>query len=165
LHSDTYVEKFKLLQYPKLSDKLCKAIGENFKDTKPNVIVGAAVGGIIISHSVGRFLSTRSIFAERVDKKLEFRRGFNIEPGERVLIVDDVVTTGGSIYELMDLVSKHKGVLMGIGVLIDRSGQKADFGVPYFPLVNLDIPTHNPDDCPLCAKDIPITSRGRTGKK
>ncbi len=164
-HSDTYVEKFKLLQYPALTDKLCKAIAEKFEDTKPHVIVGAATGGIIISHGVGRFLSTRSIFAERVDKELVFRRSFSIEKGERVLIVDDVITTGGSIFELIDLVVQSGGVVMGIGALIDRSDGKIDFGFPFFSLVSLDIPSYEPDDCPQCAQNIPLTSRGRTGKK
>jgi len=165
LHSDTYVEKFKVLQYPLLTDKLSKDIAEHFRKTKPHVIVGAATGGIIISHSIGRFLSTRSIFAERENKNLVLRRGFDIKPGERVLIVDDVVTTGGSIYELMDLVTKKGGILMGIGVFIDRSGEKVDFGDSYFPLITMDIPTYKPEECPLCASNIPLTTRGRTGKK
>lgn len=165
LHSDTYVEKFKILQYPLLTDKLCKAIADHFNKTKPHVVVGAAIGGIIISHVVARFLSTRSIFAERIDSNLVFRRGFSIEKGERVLIVDDIVTTGGSIFELLDLVAEQGGAVKGIGLLIDRSGGKADFGVPTFPLVTLDIPTYSPDDCPLCAANIPLTTRGRTGKK
>ncbi len=166
LHSPTYVEKFKVLQYPLLTDKLCKAIAEHFSKAKPHVIVGAATGGIIISHSVGRFLSTRSIFAERDENgKLVFRRGFSIEPGERVLIVDDVVTTGGSIYELLDLVNDSGGVVMGIGVMIDRSGGKVEFGVDYVPLLRLDIPTYKPEKCPLCKEGVAMTSRGRTGKK
>jgi len=164
-HSDTYIEKFKLLQYPLLTDKLCKAIAENFEDSKPHVVVGAATGGIIISHGVGRFLTTRSIFAERVDKELVFRRGFSIKKGERVLIVDDVVTTGGSIFELIDLVAKNGGVIMGIGTLIDRSAGKIDLGFPHYSLVSLDIPSYESDKCPQCANDIPLTSRGRTGKK
>jgi len=164
LHSPTYVEKFKLLQYPLLTDKLCKAIAEYFAAAKPHVVVGAATGGIIISHGVARFLSCRSIFAEREDGKLVFRRGFTIEHGERVLIVDDVVTTGGSIFELLDLVDQKGGVLMGIGVLIDRSGGKVDFGDSYYPLVRMDIPAYTPTDCPLCRAQIPMTSRGRTGK-
>ncbi|MCD6205337.1 MAG: orotate phosphoribosyltransferase [Candidatus Marinimicrobia bacterium] len=163
-HSDTYVEKFKLLQYPLLTDKLCKAIADNFEESKPHVVVGAATGGIIISHGVGRFLSTRSIFAERVEKGLAFRRGFSIKKGERVLIVDDVVTTGGSIFELIDLVVVHGGVIMGIGTLIDRSGGKIDFGFPHFSLVSLDIPSYEPEKCPQCLQNIPLTSRGRTGK-
>ena len=164
-HSDTYVEKFKLLQYPLLTDKLCKSIAEHFESTKPHVIVGAAIGGIIISHGVGRVLTTRSIFAEREEKSLVFRRGFAIKKGERVLIVDDIITTGGSIIELIDLVVKNGGVIMGIGALIDRSGGKIDFGFPFYSLVSLDIPSYGPEKCPQCADGIPITTRGRTGKK
>jgi orotate phosphoribosyltransferase len=165
LHSDTYVEKFKILQYPLLTDKLCKPIAKRFVKTKPNVVLGAATGGIIISHTVGRFLSTRSIFAERGDGELTLRRSFNIEKEEKVLIVDDVMTTGGSILELMDLVKNNDGLIVGVGVLIDRSVEKIDLGVPIFSLVVLDIPTYKPDECPLCRENIPLTSRGRTGKK
>jgi len=165
LHSDTYVEKFQLLKYPKLTDQICRGIADHFQHTKPSVVVGAATGGIPISQSVARELSARSIFAERVDGDLIFKRGFRIEQGEKVLIVDDVVTTGGSIYELMDLVKDNNGVIMGIGVIIDRSGKKIDFGVDYHPLVKMDIPTYKPEECPLCEEGVEITSRGRTGKK
>ncbi len=164
LHSDTYVEKFKLLQFPKLTDIICKEIADHFEDKKPSVILGAATGGIIISQAVGRELTTRSIFAERVDGELILRRGFKINKGERVLIVDDVVTTGGSIYELLDLVTEYGGQIMGVGTLIDRSGKNIDFGTEYFPVVKYDIPVYKPENCPLCASNTPMTSRGRTGK-
>ncbi|MCF7886181.1 MAG: orotate phosphoribosyltransferase [Candidatus Marinimicrobia bacterium] len=165
LHSPTYVEKFQLLKYPKLTDKICKGIADHFKNTSPSVVLGAATGGIPISQSVGRELSNRSIFAERVDGQLTLKRGFKIEQGEKVLIVDDVVTTGGSIYELMDLVKNNDGIIMGIGVIIDRSGKKIDFGVDYHPLVKMDIPAYESENCPLCQDGIELTSRGRTGKK
>lgn len=164
LHSVTYVEKFKVLQFPLLCDKLCKGIAENFTSLSPNVVLGAATGGIIISHSVGRALSARSIFAERENNELVLRRGFGISAGERVVIVDDVVTTGGSLLELIDLVVKYGGHILGIGVLIDRSGGKIDFGFPFHSLITLDIPTFKPAECPQCKANIPLTARGRTGK-
>ncbi len=165
LHSDTYVEKFKMLQFPLLCDTLCKGIADHFASTKPSVVLGAATGGIVISHSVGRVLATRSIFAEREETQLTLRRGFNIESGERVLIVDDVLTTGGSLFELIDLVLKYSGVIAGIGVIIDRSGGKVDFGFPFFALIAMAIPAYRPEDCPLCAAGTPLTTRGRSGKK
>lgn len=171
LHSDTYVEKFRILQFPLLTEKLCKAIAENFSSSAPHVVVGAATGGIILSHVVARFLACRSIFAEHEENSLLFRRGFVIQKGERVLIVDDVVTTGGSIFEMIDLVLAQGGIIKGIGVLIDRSGGKVDFNppsrikFPYFPLIKLDIPTYKPSECPNCRAGITLTSRGRTGKK
>jgi orotate phosphoribosyltransferase len=164
LHSATYIEKFKVLQYPLVTEKLCRGLAEHFADTKPHVIVGAAIGGIIISHVVARFLSCRSIFAERENGTLLFKRGFQIEPKERVLIVDDIITTGGSIFELIDLVTKTDCHVIGIGALIDRSGGKVDFGLPTFPLITMDIPVFKPEDCPLCADKVPLTARGRTGK-
>jgi len=165
LHSATYVEKFKILQFPLLCDKLCKGIADNFMKASPNVVLGAATGGIIISHSVGRILSSRSIFAERENNELVLRRGFNIESGERVVIVDDVVTTGGSLLELIDLVVKYGGHILGIGVLIDRSGGKIDFGFPFHSLISMEIPTYKPAECPQCLAGIPLTARGRTGKQ
>jgi len=165
LHSDTYIEKFKVLQFPALCDQLCRGIADHFAATKPGVVLGAATGGIVISHSVARFLNTRTIFAEREESNLTLRRGFSIGEGERVLIVDDVVTTGGSIFELIDLVLKHKGLIVGIGVIINRSETKIDFGFPFYPLISLTIPAYRPEACPQCAANVPLTSRGRTGKK
>jgi len=165
LHSDTYIEKFRVLEYPLLTEKLCKAIAEHFQETKPHLVVGAATGGVIISHVVARLLTCRSIFAERENDRLTFRRGFKINPKERVLIVDDVLTTGSSLYELIDLVVKQEGMIVGIGVFIDRSGGRANFGIPYFPLLKLDIPVYKPEECPLCRQNVPLEVRGRTGKR
>ncbi|MCI6781666.1 MAG: orotate phosphoribosyltransferase, partial [Dialister sp.] len=110
-----------------------------------------------------RLLGVRSIFTERENGKMTLRRGFKVAPGEKVLIVEDIVTTGGSIKEVVDVVNEAKGDIVGIGLLVDRSGGKADFGVPQekvYPLLHLTVPTYKPEECPLCKEGAPITERG-----
>ncbi len=164
-HSPHYVEKFNVLQQPKYTEKLCKALAEHFKDEKIETVVGPMTGGIILAHEVGKALNTRAIFTERVDGKMTFRRGFTLHEGERVLIVEDIVTTGGSVREVIDVVKNFGGVPVAVGLLVDRSGGKSDFGdVPNFALLHMDVETYEPEDCPLCKKNIPLTKRGSTGK-
>ena len=165
LHSPHYVEKFNVLQHPKYTEKLCKALAEHFKDQNIETVVGPVTGGIILAHETGKALNTRAIFTERVEGKMTFRRGFTLHEGERVLIVEDIVTTGGSVREVIDVVKKFGGVPVAVGLLVDRSGGKVNFGdVPSFALLHMDVETYEPENCPLCKKNIPITKRGSTGK-
>ena len=165
-HSPHYVEKFNVLQQPKYTEKLCKAMAEHFKDANIETVVGPVTGGIILAHETGKALGTRAIFTERVEGKMTFRRGFTLHEGERVLIVEDVVTTGGSVREVIDVVKEFGGVPVAVAMLVDRSGGKVDFGdVPNFALLHMDVETYEPEDCPLCKKNIPLTKRGSTGKK
>ncbi len=165
LHSPHYVEKFNVLQHPEYTEKLCKAMAEKFKDAKINTVVGPVTGGIILAHEVGKALGTRAIFTERENGKMTFRRGFALEKGERVLIVEDIVTTGGSVKEVIDVVKSEGGVPVAVSVLVDRSGGKADFGdVPFTALLKMDVETYSPENCPLCKDGVPMTKRGRTGK-
>jgi orotate phosphoribosyltransferase len=160
LHSDTYLEKFAALQYPDLTQKLCDMIAARFADDRVQVVVGPATGGILLAHGVGKVLGTRAIFSEREDGRMTFRRGFAIAPGERVLIVEDVVTTGGSVLEVLNLVKDCEGDIVGVGYLVDRSGGKAEFGVRAEPLMRLEAQAWSADQCPLCAAKQPFTSRG-----
>lgn len=163
LHSPRYVEKFNVLQHPEYTEELCREIAEHFKDKGIQTVIGPATGGIILSQVTARILGVRSIFTEREKGVMTLRRGFHIDPGEKVLIVEDIVTTGGSIKEVVDVVNKAKGDIVGIGLLVDRSGGKADFGVPddkVFALLHLTVPTYKPEECPLCKAGIPITERG-----
>ena len=165
-HSQFYVEKFNVLQQPKYTEKLCQAIAEHFKDAKIETVVGPVTGGIILAHETGKALGTRAIFTERVDGKMTFRRGFKLHEGERVLIVEDIVTTGGSVREVIDVVKEFGGVPVAVAMLVDRSGGKATFDdVPNFALLHMNVETFEPEDCPLCKKNIPLTKRGSTGKK
>lgn len=165
LHSPHYVEKFNVLQHPAYTAQLCAAMAEKFKDAQIETVVGPVTGGILLAHETGKSLGTRAIFTERVDGKMTFRRGFSLRAGERVLIVEDIVTTGGSIKEVIEVVKAAGAVPVAVSMLVDRSGGKANFGdVPSTALLTMDVETYSPDTCPLCAKGIPMTKRGRTGK-
>ena len=165
LHSPHYVEKFNVLQHPAYTAQLCAAMAEKFKDAEIETVVGPVTGGILLAHETGKSLGTRAIFTERVDGKMTFRRGFSLREGERVLIVEDIVTTGGSIKEVIEVVKAAGAVPVAVSMLVDRSGGKADFGdVPHTALLTMDVETYSPDTCPLCAKGVPMTKRGRTGK-
>ncbi len=165
LHSPRYVEKFNVLQKPVYTEKLCKAMAEKFKDANIETVVGPVTGGILLAHETGKALGTRAIFTERENGKMTFRRGFTLHEGERVLIVEDIVTTGGSIREVIDVVKAHGGIPVAVSMLVDRSGGKATFGdVPSTALLHMDVQTYKPEECPLCKVGTPMTKRGRTGK-
>ena len=165
LHSPHCVEKFNMLQHPAYTEKLCQAMAEKFKDQNIQTVVGPVTGGILLAHETGKALGTRAIFTERENGKMTFRRGFSLQPGERVLIVEDIVTTGGSIKEVIDVVKAQGGIPVAVSMLVDRSGGKASFGdVPCTALLHLNVETYKPEECPLCKQGIPMTKRGRTGK-
>ena len=165
LHSPRYVEKFNVLQKPVYTEKLCKAMAEKFKDANIQTVVGPVTGGILLAHETGKALGTRAIFTERENGKMTFRRGFKLHEGERVLIVEDIVTTGGSIREVIDVVKENGGIPVAVSMLVDRSGGKATFGdVPATALLHMDVQTYKPEECPLCKAGVPMTKRGRTGK-
>jgi orotate phosphoribosyltransferase len=162
-HSSAYVEKMQVLQHPELCGKLCEAIAEKFRDLKPDVVVGPAIGGIILAYEVARALGVRGIFLEREDGKFTLRRGFEIGPNEKALLVEDIVTTGTSVFEMLDALPKEKaeGRLVGIGYLVDRSGGDVKFNVGrQEALMHLDLPTWDPSTCPLCKEGKPLTKRG-----
>ncbi len=165
LHSPHYVEKFNVLQHPEYTQRLCEAMAEKFKDADIETVVGPVTGGVLLAHETGKALGTRAIFTERENGKMTFRRGFSLHEGERVLIVEDVVTTGGSIQEVIDVVKEHGGIPVAVSMLVDRSGGKAKFGdIPCTALLHMDVETYAPEECPLCKEGIPMTKRGRTGK-
>ncbi len=160
LHSGMYVEKFQVLQYPKATEKLCEGFAEKFKDEKIDVVIGPVTGGIILAHETAKHFGTRAIFAERDNGRMTIKRGFEIQPGERVLIVEDIVTTGGSVMEVIDVVREWGGIVAGVAMLVDRSGGTVDFGVPAKALLTLKIDTFTPENCPLCKAGTPLVKRG-----
>ena len=157
LHSPIYWEKFRVLQYPGYTEQLCRKISTHFQKQRVQVVAGPTTGGIILAFEVARQLGIRGIFAEKEGAtERAFRRGFSISSGERVLIVDDILTTGNSIGEVMTAVTNQGGIVIGIGVLVDRSEQEIDFGVPLCSCHRAIVPTYLPQDCPLCAARIPL---------
>ncbi len=161
LHSPTYWEKFRVLQSPNYTEQLCRMITTHFQKQSIQVVAGPTTGGIILAFETARQLGVRGIFAEKEGAaERAFRRGFSINPGERVLIVDDILTTGNSIRQVMAAVTKQGGIVIGIGVLVDRAEQGEEFGVPLFSCLRSITPTYTPQDCPLCAKNIPLVKPG-----
>lgn len=150
LHSPVYLQSALVLQHPEYASLLCGLLAEAFKDRKIAVVLAPALGGIIVAHEAARHLGVRAIFAEREKGALTLRRGFSIEEGERVIVVEDVITTGGSVKETIAVVEMNKGILAGVGSLIDRSGGKAELGHPYHSLLVLNEPAFRPEECPLC---------------
>jgi len=161
LHSPVYWEKFQVLQYPNYTSKLCQMIARHYRRKGVQVVAGPTTGGIILAFEVARQLGVRGIFAERVGTTgRAFRRGFSVSPGERVLVVDDILTTGGSIREVITPVTSQGGTVIGVGVLVDRSEQPVDFGVPLFSCHRSVIQTYPPESCPQCASGIPLVKPG-----
>jgi len=161
LHSPIYWEKFQVLQYPHYTEQLCRMIASHFQKQKVQVVAGPTTGGIILAFEVAKQLGVRGIFAEKTPTgERAFRRGFTINPGERVLIVDDILTTGSSIREVIAAVNGQGGKIIGIGVLVDRSEQSIDFGGPLFSCLRSITQTYRPSDCPLCAAKIPLVKPG-----
>jgi orotate phosphoribosyltransferase len=155
-HSAAYVEKFRLLEQPVQTEALSRMIADWARPLSPQLVAGPTTGGIIISYEVARLLGVRGIFAESANGGRAFERGFTIAPGERVLVVDDVLTTGGSVRDVLDAVGGMQGEVAGVAVLIDRTGGKADFGVPFFACLTLDLESYAPSECPLCADGVPL---------
>ena len=164
-HSNMYIEKFRILENPHVLDKVSRAMAEIVKDKNVELVLGAAIGGILISGGVGRYLGATHIFSERVNGNMELRRGFSITMGQKVVIVEDVITTGGSVLELIQLTEGCQAEIVQVINLVDRSPDGIDFGVPTTALLNLPNESWEPFDCPLCRQDVPLAQRGRTGKK
>ena len=165
LHSATYWEKFRVLQYPQYTEQLGSMIAQHFRDKAIEVVAGPALGGIIVAFEVARQLGVRCIIAEREGDGRTFKRGFIINPGDRVLIVDDVLTTGTSVLEVIKAVRELGAEAVAVGVLVDRSQGRVTFDVPVFSCHQVAIPTYAPEQCPLCAQGVPLTKPGGSPKR
>lgn len=159
-HSERYLQCAKLFQYPEYSKMITKELVEKFRNDEIDVVIGPAIGGIILSYEVARQLNVRNIFAERENGVMTLRRGFEIKEGERILIVEDVVTTGGSVKEVIDLVKQAGGHIVGVGSIVDRSGGNRKFEEELSSVIKFDIETYEPEDCALCKKGIPFMKPG-----
>ena len=159
-HSDRYFQCAKVLQYPEYAEKLCKIISDKFRNVEIDTVIAPAIGGLVVGQEVSRQLNKRFIFAEREDKKLSLRRGFTLDENEKVLVCEDVVTTGGSVFEVIDIVKNNKANVVGVGFIVDRSNGKVNFGYPQFSTLKLEVVSYQPDECPLCREDIELVKPG-----
>ncbi len=149
-HSNRYMQCAQVLQYPQYTEQLAAHIAEKYADDKIDMVIGPAMGGIIVAYEVARQLKVPGIFCERENGQMALRRGFTIAPGSRLLVVEDVVTTGGSVNEVIEIVRAAGGEVAGVAVLVDRSAGKVDFGVRKEAVLTMDIESWLPDECPLC---------------
>jgi len=160
LHSPGYLQCALVLQHPREAETLGAALGAMVRSLGAQTVLSPALGGIVIGQEVGRALGVRAIFAERQDGTLTLRRGFALDPGERVLVVEDVVTTGGSTRETMDVARAAGAVVAGACAIVDRSGGKQGLDVPFHALLPMDVKAYKEDECPLCKQAIPVTKPG-----
>ncbi len=156
-HSARFLQCSQLLQYPEQAEKVCRLAAAPFKDKQVQTVIGPAMGGVIMAYETARALGARALFAERSEKDLMvLKRGFRVEVGERVLVVEDAVTTGGSVRKVFDLLEKSGVEIVGVSILIDRTAGKLKFEVPVHSLVSMDIESYAPHECPLCRDGIPL---------
>lgn len=160
LHSDRYIQCARVLQYPKVAEQLCLELAAKLQRWGGSVVAAPALGGIIVAHEVARALGVRALFTERQEGVMTLRRGFHLEAGEPTLVVEDVITTGGSTRETMRSIEQAGGKVVGLGALVDRSGGKGDLGVPKATLVTLDVRNYSPAECPLCKSGTPAIKPG-----
>ncbi len=163
LHSNRFFQCAHLLQHPRTSAKLCEALVEKMKselkDLEIDTVIAPAMGGITIGHEVARSLGVRFIFVEKENNELKLRR-FDIRDGERFVVAEDVVTRGGRVQETVDIVKENGGVVAAIGILVDRSGGKAEFEAPLVSLLEIEPVTYDPADCPLCKEGLELVHPG-----
>ena len=165
LHTAEYIQMALVLQYPSYAVKLCEGIADLFKDETIQVVISPAIGGIVIGQKVAEIRGARAIFAEKEGKKLILRRGFKIYPREKVLIVEDVITTGGSVKKIIKIVEDSQGIVIGVGCIVDRTAKSIDFAVNKNilkpkSLLTLEIKNYPKDECPLCKNGLPLTRPG-----
>ncbi len=163
-HSDRYIEKFRLLERPTALDAVAQAMAEGIDPAEVDVVLGAAVGGILIAGAVARVLDRRTMFTERVDGRMTLRRGFELHPDDRVLVVEDIVTTGGSVQELLEVARQVGARVTQVACLVDRSTGGLELTPPTKVLLRLPIASWAPRECPQCLKGLPLAQPGRTGK-
>jgi len=156
-HSPMFLQCSQIMQYPDKAGPLADELATKLRGIEADAVIGPAMGGIILAYEVGRALGKRAIFAERQDGTMTLRRGFRIKPGERFIVVEDAISTGGSVREVIDVVKERGGEVVAVGSLVDRSGGKVDFGVPAATMVTLEVPAYAPDECPLCRAGVPLT--------
>ncbi|NLY77244.1 MAG: orotate phosphoribosyltransferase [Tissierellia bacterium] len=159
-HSSQYLQCAQIFQYPDYSEQITALLAQNFSEDYIDVVIGPAIGGIILSYEMGRLLGVKTLFAERENGIMTLRRDFKISQGSRVLVVEDVVTTGGSVKEVIELVDKAGGKVVGVGAIVDRSNGKVDFGCKFSSVISMEIPSFEKAECPLCKQGVPAVKPG-----
>jgi len=160
LHSGSYLQCALVLQHPQHAEAFGRAIADLTRALRPTVVLSPALGGVVIGHEVARALGVRALFAERQDGALTLRRGFTLSETDRVLVVEDVLTTGGSTRETMQVAKAAGGGVVGAAAIVNRSGGSAKFDVPFHALLDIDVPTYEHGTCPLCAAALPLVKPG-----
>jgi orotate phosphoribosyltransferase len=160
LHSERYLQSALVLQHPEFADTLGHELAERTRHLQPTAVLSPALGGIVIGQEVARSLGCRALFAERQEGALTLRRGFALGPADRVLVVEDVITTGGSTLETARVAEANGAHVVGAAAIVDRSGGAVTLGLPLQALVRLDVPTYQPDACPLCARGVAVIKPG-----
>ena len=156
LHSDRFLQTAVVLQYPEYASALCAEMAARVKVEAVDIVIGPAIGGVILAYEVAKALGARALFGEKSGDQMTLRPGFKIGPRDRIVVVDDVLTTGGSVFKLIDLSRQYQAQVVATAFIIDRSARPIDFGVPTVSLAKIDIPTYTPDECPMCKEGIPL---------
>ena len=164
-HSKYYIQCAHLMSYPDIAEEFFNDIADHFRDYDIDTVVGPAVGGIVVSYGVAKALNKKSIFMERENGIFTLRRGFEVKDGERVLLVEDVITTGGSILEVANILRKIGAKIIGYASIVNRASGRFKPDADYYYSIKMDFPIYNPDECPLCRANIPLVKHGSRGLK
>ena len=164
-HSDKYMQCAKIFRHPKYSEELCAALAEMFQGEQIDVVIGPAMGAVQMAYEVSRWLKCENFFTERENGAMALRRGFAVQPGQKVLLVEDVITTGGSVREVLELVRQAGGDVVGVGSIVDRTGGRIDFGVPFHSVISMEVESYEPSECPLCKAGAPAPYKPGSRKK
>ncbi|TLU81522.1 MAG: orotate phosphoribosyltransferase [Chlorobium sp.] len=159
-HSNAYFQCAKVLQHPEHLTAVCSRIAEHFAGGGIETVISPAIGGIVVGTEVGRQLAVKTIFAERKDGAMTIRRGFSLEPNERVLVIEDVITTGGSVAEVISLIKAAAAVVVGVGSVVDRSNGRVKLADDQFSVLSMEVISYAPEECPLCKAGLPIDAPG-----
>ncbi|NMW18208.1 MAG: orotate phosphoribosyltransferase [Chlorobiaceae bacterium] len=159
-HSNTYFQCAKVLQYPEHLTAVCSRIARHFADKNVETVISPAIGGIVVGTEVGRQLEVKTIFAERKDGIMAIRRGFCLEPNERVLVIEDVITTGGSVAEVIELIKRSGASLVGVGSVVDRSNGRVRLADDHYSVLSMEVISYTPEECPLCREGVSIDAPG-----
>jgi orotate phosphoribosyltransferase len=160
-HSDKYFQCAKVLQYPHYTEQICSVLSNFFKYHQVDTIISPAMGGILVGYEVARQLGKKSLFTEREDNKMILRRGFNLDNGEKVLVCEDVITTGGSVFEVIDVVKSFNAEIVGIASILDRTNGNIKFDYPFKSALKLEVVSYSPEECPICKENkIPLIKPG-----